>query len=429
MKLKLSVYPNNELRATFYHERRSKDDRTDSKDGVGDSDDVDRDCDSIPLDITSKLSPSTERPGFGGVPRSTHFGNAARRTLSRAAGVLERDGVPPSECLFLTGTIPGSTLDAFDAVACWSSWILKSVKTWLSNSGVIDNLSMYVWEFQSRGALHLHYFVHIPDEKARTNILWKWSIKWAALINEVGRRSGCDIWERRDGTTWKHFHGVIQAPAQFVKKSVGAYLSKYLSKNAPTNGQRKDGNDMFLGPVRWWGVSRPLLKRLKELTETFEVEGLSEGGVRRLTEKVKEEFSRSEGRVHSYWDKGFNALTILTFSPENCENIYQELWRDLYGPQLEQRAKIQRIASRRSSTEAVREPGTAPKGIHYEENLGQLRKYLSESLGLSVGPRAIGNPVGTRVDKESRHKTGKTVHPGTRLTSGRIQLELQLVAI
>lgn len=429
MKLKLSVYPNNELRATFYHERRSKADRANSEDGVGDSDDVDRDCDSKPLDITSKLDPGTERPGYGGMPRATHFGNAARRTLSRAAGVLEKDGIPPSECLFLTGTIPGSTLDALDAVACWSSWILHEVKKWINRQGVTENLSMYVWEFQRRGALHLHYFVHIPVEEVRTRVLWKWTIKWASLIDEVGNRFGCDIWERQDGTTWNDFHGVIQAPAQFVKKSVGAYLSKYLSKNAPTNGQRTNGNDMFLGPVRWWGVSRPLLKRLKELTETFEIDGLSEGGRIRLSEKVKEEFSRSEGRVHSYWDKGYNALTILTFSPENCENIYHELWRDLYAPKLEQQAKAQRLAGRPIDTGAIREVRTAPTGVYYAENLGQLRKYLSESLGLCVDSRAISNPGRARAVKESPRKTGKAVHPGTRLTSDRIQLELQLVAI
>lgn len=429
MKLKLSVYPNNELRATFYHERRSKADRANSEDGVGDSDDVDRDCDSKPLDITSKLYSTDSRPGFGGVPKSTKFGNAARRTLSRAAGVLERDGIQQKECLFLTGTIPGSTTEAFNAVACWSSWIVQQVKIWINNQGVTGNYSMYVWEFQKRGALHLHYFVHVPDGLARQRILWKWAIKWSALITEVGDKHGCDTWEKRDGSSWSEFKGIIQAPAQFVKKSVGAYLSKYLSKNAPTNGQRTNGNDTLLGPVRWWGVSRPLLKRLKELTETFEIDGLSEGGRIRLSEKVKEEFSRSEGRVHSYWDKGYNALTILTFSPENCENIYHELWRDLYAPKLEQQAKAQRLAGRPIDTGAIREVGTAPTGVYYAENLGQLRKYLSESLGLCVDSRAISNPGRARAVKESPRKAGKAVHPGTRLTSDRIQLELQLVAI
>jgi hypothetical protein len=306
---------------------------------------------------------------------------------------------------------------------------LKSVKTWLSKSGVTENLSMYVWEFQSRGALHLHYFVHIPDEEVRTRILWKWAIKWAALINEVGNRFGCDIWERRDGTSWNHFHGIIQAPAQFVKKSVGAYLSKYLSKNAPTNGQRNDGNDMFLGPVRWWGVSRPLLKRLNELSETFEIEGLTEEGRRTISAQVAEEFRCSGNEVHSYWDKGFNALTILTYSPKWCQNIYNRLWRDLYGPKLAQLQRFRRLANGSNEEATIRATGTAPPGVCYEENLGQLQRYLSESLGLCIGVRTSGTTSGTDIAKVKGSRERAAIHPRTRLTSTGGHVQLQLVAI
>jgi hypothetical protein len=429
MKLKIAVYPNNELRATFYHERATKDDTANSTDDSGGGGGGPRANDSGHLDITSKLDPSTERPGYGGLPTSTRFGNAARRTLSRASGVLEKDGIPPGDCLFLTGTIPGSTIDAFDAVACWSSWIVHEVKKWINKQGVVGNYSLYVWEFQKRGALHLHYFVHVPDEQARQKILWKWTIKWASLITEVGRKFGCDTWEKRDGSSWSEFPGIIQAPAQFVKKSVGAYLSKYLSKNAPTNGQRNDGNDMFLSPVRWWGVSRPLLKRMNELTETFEIEGITEEGRRTLSAQVSEEFRCSGNEVHSYWDKGFNALTILTYSPKWCQNIYQRLWRDLYAPKLEQLARISRLIGRPTEETTVRATGSAPPGVHYEENLGQLRRYLSDSLGLCIGVRASGASSGTELDS-SREAKGRTpIHPRTRLTSPWNSLQLQLVAI
>jgi len=429
VKLKLSVYPNNELRATFYHERGSKVESADGEDGLGSRDDVCRCRGPVTLDITSKLDPGTERPGFGGVPRSTRFGNKARRTLSRAAGVLERDGVPPEECLFLTGTIPGSTSDAFDAVACWSSWMLHSVKKWINRQGVAGNLSMYVWEFQSRGALHLHYFVHVPVEAVRTRILWQWSIKWASLINEVGIKFGCDIWERADGTSWSHFHGVIQAPAQFVKKSVGAYLSKYLSKNAPKNEQKSGKSDAFLGPVRWWGVSRPLLQRLAELTDTFEVDGLTESTFRRVAAVVEESMSRSEGRVHSYWDKGFNAKTILTFSPELCDDIYQELWRELYAPKLAQLARFRRLAERRVGTSSVRVLGATPTRVCHEADLGQLKKYLSDAFGIGVASGASGVAVPDKPIKAGRAPRLAAARPDSRLTSGSFPLQLQLVAI
>jgi hypothetical protein len=429
VKLKIAVYPNNELRATFYHERRTKDESTDSENGLGDSDDDAGHRDSIPLDITSKLYSPSERPGFGGMPKPTKFGNAARRTLSRAAGVFERDNIPRGECLFLTGTIPGSSMDSFDAVAHWSSWIVQQIKIWINNQGVIGNYSMYVWEFQKRGALHIHYFVHVPDELARQKIMWKWAIKWAALITEVGKKFGCDTWEKRDGSSWSEFPGIIQAPAQFVKKSVGAYLSKYLSKNAPSPHQRNDGNDMFLGPVRWWGVSRPLLKRLNELTETFEVEGLTEDGRRTISAQVAEEFRCSGNEVHSYWDKGFNALTILTYSPKWCQNIYNRLWRDLYGPKLAQLTRFRRLANGPGEEAAIRAIGTTSTGVCYEENLGQLQRYLSESLGLCIGVRASRTASGTNIAEVKGSEKRTAVHAGARLTTAEGHIQLQLVAI
>jgi len=429
VKLKIAVYPNNELRATFYHERAIKDDTTNNTDDPGDDSGSLGIDDSGHLDITSKLDPRTERPGYGGLPTPTRFGNAARRTLSRASGVLEKDGIPPGDCLFLTGTIPGSTIEAFDAVACWSSWIVHEVKRWINKQGVIGNYSLYVWEFQKRGALHLHYFVHVPDEKARQKILWKWTIKWASLITEVGRKFGCDTWEKRDGSSWSELPGVIQAPAQFVKKSVGAYLSKYLSKNAPTNGQRSDGNDMFLGPVRWWGVSRPLLKRMNELTETFEIEGITEEGRRTLSAQVSEEFRCSGNEVHSYWDKGFNALTILTYSPKWCQNIYNRLWRDLYGPKLAQLTRFRRLANGPAKETAVQAAGTPSPRICDEENLGQFRRYLSDSLGLCVGVRTSGAASGTDIAQVKGAKKRTSIHTGARLTPQDNWLQLQLVAI
>jgi len=429
MKLKIAVYPNSELRATFYHERRAKDEPADSENGLGHRDDVTEHCNPEPLDITSKLYSPSERPGFGGMPRPTKFGNAARRTLSRAAGVFERDNIPRGECLFLTGTIPGSSMDSFDAVAHWSSWIVQQIKIWINNQGVTGNYSMYVWEFQKRGALHIHYFVHVPDEPARQKIMWKWAIKWASLITEVGERFGCDTWEKRDGSSWSGFPGVIQAPAQFVKKSVGAYLSKYLSKNAPSPHQRNDGNDMFLGPVRWWGVSRPLLKRLNELTETFEVEGLTEDGRRTISAQVSEEFRCSGNEVHSYWDKGFNALTILTYGPKWCQNIYNRLWRDLYAPKLEQLTRFRRLAGRPDDETAIRATRVTPTRVGHEEDLGRLRRYLSESLGLCVGVRTSGATGGTNIAEVKGAEKRATIHSGARLTSQDNWLQLQLVAI
>jgi hypothetical protein len=325
-------YPNNEIRAVLYRTKNSSpcgnsvntDD--DQRDGIFDSrpeikPGTDSPGDAVPhLDISSKLS-----PGYGETPRKTRFGLNAKRTISRCSGVFEHDKIPKEECLFLTGTIPGGTREAFDAVARWSSWIVKSVKTWISNAGVDSNYSMYCWEFQSRGALHLHYLLTVKDEKTRLFVMWKWAMKWGQLLDAVGKKEGVDMWKRIDGTTWAGKKSVLQAPAQYVRKSVGAYLSKYLSKQAPAPDNNIVGE--FLTPVRWWGCSRPLLARLSELSDEVKVEWIAFKDYRSVWERVVEGFRGAAEGFHEYCDKLGFAKVAVSFT-QDSDAIYHEFWRD-----------------------------------------------------------------------------------------------------
>jgi hypothetical protein len=331
--LKINLYPNNEIRSTIYRTPNRASD-CGAAHSVGDEDGGDFDsgsgikpADCAPgvsdsgLDISSELS-----PGYGGIPRKTRFGLNARRVLARCAGVFEADRIPNEESVFLTGTIPGGTKKAFDAIAKWSSWIIKSVKTWISNAGVEDNYSMYCWEFQKRGALHLHYLLTVEDEKCRLFVVWKWAIKWAQLIDSVGKKEGVDMWEKADGSTWASRKSVIQAPAQYVKKSVGAYLAKYLSKQAPSPGNNIEGE--CLNPVRWWGCSRPLLARMKELSAELIVEWIPVNRYRRLWERVVGAYSSLGSGFHEFSDKLGYARVAVGYD-EDAGKLYNQFWRDL----------------------------------------------------------------------------------------------------
>jgi hypothetical protein len=303
------------------------------------------------------------------LPRPTKFGNNARRTISRCAGVFDQDKIPPGEFLFLTGTIPGSTPEAFEAMARWSSWVVKSIKTWISDKGVRSAYSLYVWEFQKRGALHIHYCLHCPEGEKRDQILKEWKAKWVEIIDGVTTRAGTDLWARKGGRTWVTNKQVIQADAQAVKKSVGAYLSKYLSKNAPTNGVKPWEKRQFHGPTRWWGVSRPLLKRCQELTEKFTIEAIPHKAIRRLKEKVFSIMDWSENKVFSYWDKAYSTNVLLTYSPEECQRIYSYLKRDLCRT---------RIATQPVSTTASGTVNSPPPLVNSKK---QDRELLNGCLG------------------------------------------------
>lgn len=331
-KLVVKSYPNNEIRATFQRESRPRNWNTAPGDSGIDADDgaVSGRPQSCPLDITLKLSDPL-KPGFGGEPRPTKFGNNARRTISRASGVFERDGDRPEEFVFLTGTIPGSTREAFDAVACYSSWAVKSIKTWISDKGILSAYSLYVWEFQKRGALHIHYCVQVKSAAESAWLIKNWKKKWTEVIDAISEKSGVDCWKINGFRSWKNKKDVLQADAQKVRKSVGAYLSKYLSKKTPTPIKGRYGSRPFLCPVRWWGCSRPLLKRMRELTESFEFESIPQSRIEWLKDVVVLALRGSGNDVYSYWDKAKSTNVLLTYSPCSWQIIYNELWRDLHG--------------------------------------------------------------------------------------------------
>jgi len=324
-KIIAQVYPNGEVRAVLCRD-------TGARGAVGDA--CESDCvagnfgseAAPPLDITPKLRTADEPiPGFGGTPRPTRFGNNARRTLSRAAGVFDHDKIPKHESLFLTGTIPGSTKAAFDAMAKWSSYAVDLLKSHVSKLGVRSAYSMYVWEFQKRGALHIHYCLHIVDPVIRERILSGWKRIWTRVIDAVGQKSGVDMWDRGDGSTWARDKGVLQADAQVVEKSVGSYLSKYLGKQAPHSAHADENGEYFLCPVRWWSVSRPLMARLKELTKVQVIERVPWSRIRYVRESIREVLTGSVNPVYNYRDKAKLAEVFVTYDKENAAEIFNQI--------------------------------------------------------------------------------------------------------
>jgi hypothetical protein len=338
--VRVKWFPNNEIRAVQYRSPGCRHDRCESSGAGGDriSPGVGSDgCGDGPaptLDISSELSVSLslQRPGFGGRPRVTRFGLNAKRTLQRAAGALPGAGIVPSECVMLTGTIPGSTSESFDAFADWSSWAVKKLKTWLHGRGVTNPYGLYVWELQKRGALHIHYCAVIPDESVRLDVLSSWKEFWSSVVDAVSARAGVDCWARKRGGTWAGNKAVLQADAQVVQKSVAAYLAKYLSKDAGKCCRRPDGS-LVSGPVRWWGVSRPLLAALESQTEEFEIPAVPQRRIHRVWDRIVDTLRGFVNGCSEYCDKlGFARVCVGYGSDAGV--LYNELWRDLYAKRI-----------------------------------------------------------------------------------------------
>lgn len=263
-------------------------------------------CDDVSLPVrpdppsltdgSNSSPPLCEKPGYGGTPRRVMFGLRARRRIIRAGACLD-EFVPAGEVLFLTGTLPGGTGEAMRAIACWSSWLVHSLKKWIWKRERSSD-SLYCWEYQKRGALHLHYAVRLSSAVARRFVKDGFRRWWYAAMRNISDRAGCDVFARATGGTWKDAPEKIQADAQVVEKSVGRYLAKYLSKAATGFS-----SVMHPSPVRWFGVSRSLSARVAAATCEVVLRFSDEMRFRLAREQVYSVLASAEGVRWGYRDK------------------------------------------------------------------------------------------------------------------------------
>lgn len=296
----------------------------------------------IPLidsDPALSLVPNSKRPagsvGYGLLPsKPTVFGLNAKRILVRSGGALEKSIDSPDQCLFLTATLPASTEDAFRAIAEWSGYIVNGLKAWIAKS-VRSKLDFYCWEYQRRGALHLHYCVYVPDEQARNPIQSGFKNWWIELLHRVGEKSNTDLFRKNKNYTHLSDTSKVRAVAEICRKSPARYLAKYLSKSA----KGLKGRARFFTPSRWWGTSRPLKQILESMTSTVElIQGSYFDCVKKLQE-VSRGFESSDGKTYQFQHKYGMGKTLLAYPASVSDNA--KLFED-----LEDMSSISRIDKR-----------------------------------------------------------------------------------
>lgn len=271
--------------------------------------DGDRTDQPSPLDESFKLKTPPEESSKPRRRRGESFTLNAKRRIKRAGRVLD-EIAKPEECVFLTGTLPGSTRQAMAAMAAYAPYIVNGMKAWIAKR-VPSKMDFYVWELQGRGALHIHYCLWVPDPIARSYILKEFRNQWVRLIRSVGKQAGVDMFARQGGGSWRDRPDVVQAYAQTVRKSVGAYLAKYTSKSA---GKGFGG----FHPKRWWGVSRPMSAAIAERTETYRLDYIKESVAQGIYEDFKSFIERDEANYYHWNHKVTSGRSLIcwNFSPE-----------------------------------------------------------------------------------------------------------------
>ncbi len=227
------------------------------------------------------------------------FTRQARHTLLEAGAVTDK--LAGKNAVLLTLTLPGSTPESLRAIAAYSSWILNNlmqpIRDWRKKfKKQIEYF--YVWEWQKRGALHIHICLAAsPDEETIEQLinlahkqkdLWYWLLKRMATTEPVkrfgkkeGNLPGIDMFARANQNgrikSWRERPDKWEWDIQQVRKSVAAYFVKYAGKNAAPSNKKgfdeyaKSGKKCY-NPGRWSGKSKGIQQAIKTNRFTYEIE-------------------------------------------------------------------------------------------------------------------------------------------------------------
>lgn len=250
--------------------------------------------------------------------RPTRFGLRGKRTLRRAGAVLEELG-PPGDAIFLTGTIPSVEPMAWAAIACYSARIVHRLKAWI-NKRCPSKLDFYCWEWQGRGALHLHYVVRAPGSVGDL-LIAEFKGQWIRLLDAVCRDSGVDLFRGADGQNHRACPDNIQAYGVRCLKSVGAYLSKYLGKGTEYCSGNLPENHFY--PSRWWGVSRPLLAAIRARTEKFEARVPDPSDAAAVFEDIAHDIAADSEVCYDYRDRVGPGNNIVAYGVTHLSRLLE----------------------------------------------------------------------------------------------------------
>lgn len=188
------------------------------------------------------------------------------RCLTRYAAHIVREGCAVVEsaygkkAFFVTLTLPGRSEDAIRVFAEESTSILNRFMQRLRNLFCCHKIELDavgVWEPHADGTLHFHLCIGVKDEKVKVFLRRHIRRLWRKVLLTQSKKSGVDLFERKNGATWKDDPSKPVVQFAKVKKTVGAYMGRYLSKHARV-AERLD----FTPPARWWYLSDALREKL-----------------------------------------------------------------------------------------------------------------------------------------------------------------------
>jgi len=237
------------------------------------------------LDIKKKTQRSKKtdqvRLGFSRLPdgsrenleRVPPFGAKQGQKLRESGAAVdnlmsERGGA----ARIVTLTLVGDTDEAFECLAANSKYIVNRLLQELRRGHSICQHYFYVWEYQKRGALHLHLCLWCESLSKASKAGVKVVQQWYTILQDIQSKTGVDMFVRKDRKTYTPKRK-WQSRNEPMRKSAGGYFSKYASKASNKNERQKIYHlAKKYPPSRFWGSSLAIKRIIASESFAFNFE-------------------------------------------------------------------------------------------------------------------------------------------------------------
>lgn len=261
------------------------------------------------LDIINEFQPiagNRTKGGQGALSRPTSFTRNARHRLLEAGAIVDKDC--GRDAWEITLTVPGSGREVMEAVAAHSGWLINRLLRDVRKEKCL--YWFYVWEWQSRGMLHLHLLVAGLGRSTKS-VAHSVEYNWWELLLELSEKLGIDLFRKNKRTTWKYRSHKWQSHTAPIQKSVAAYFSKYAGKGSSSKPAGFSPKAPPC-PSRWWGSSSHLKKRIQESRAKYSV--TVRNSTAREIKEYLERWLEDRGRIKRYHYE-FDLGTSLNGTP------------------------------------------------------------------------------------------------------------------
>ena len=183
------------------------------------------------------------------------FGNVQAQKIHECGAAMEMNMIDPSFCHVTTLTLPANTQEAFECIAAYSGYAVNRLFQPVRRDYADCNSWFFVWEYQKRGALHLH-IAHYHHCKIIGSLIGEKLLEtWHDILCDISENSGVCLFtaKENDRCTIRQNHQHLTQP---MRKSVAGYFSKYAAKASQNedNNYIKKFSQMY-PPSRFWGSS------------------------------------------------------------------------------------------------------------------------------------------------------------------------------